>query len=120
MRVLILALISFALFTWVLLPVRAQGISMEPTYEPGTFHLVNRLAFRWRDPVRGDVVAIRLAGTRVVYVKRIIGLPGEKLRIEAGPHRVEVKEPGFDTLAFSVRIEPDRTTTYRGELKKAP
>lgn len=84
MRVLILALISFALFTWVLLPVRAQGISMEPTYEPGTFHLVNRLAFRWRDPVRGDVVAIRLAGTRVVYVKRIIGLPGEKLRIEAG------------------------------------
>jgi signal peptidase I len=83
-RVLILALVSFALFTWVLLPVRAEGISMQPTYEPGSFHLVNRLAFRWRDPARGDVIAIRLAGTRVVYVKRIIGLPGERLRIEAG------------------------------------
>jgi signal peptidase I len=57
---------------------------MQPTYEPGSFHLVNRLAFRWRDPARGDVIAIRLAGTRVVYVKRIIGLPGERLRIESG------------------------------------
>lgn len=83
-RVLILAAASYALFTWVLLPVRAEGISMEPTYEPGSFHLVNRLAFQWRTPARGDIVAIRLAGTRVVYVKRVIGLPGERLAIKGG------------------------------------
>lgn len=84
LRVLVLAAACFALFTWVLLPVRAEGISMQPTYEPGSFRLVNRLAFRWREPARGDVVAIRLAGTRVVYVKRVIGLPGERLAIQAG------------------------------------
>lgn len=83
-RVLVLALASAALFTWVLLPVRAEGISMQPTYEPGSFRLVNRLAFRWRAPARGDIVAIRLAGTRVVYVKRVIGLPGERLHIQGG------------------------------------
>lgn len=84
MRVLVLAVVAFVVFTWVLLPVRAEGISMEPTYGSGSFRLVNRLAFRWGSPSRGDIVAIRLAGTRVVYVKRIVGLPGERLRIEDG------------------------------------
>lgn len=87
-RVIVLAAMSLVLFTWVLLPVRAQGISMQPTYESGSLHLVNRLAFTSRPPARGDIVAIRLAGTRVVYVKRIIGLPGERLEIAAGQVRI--------------------------------
>ena len=57
---------------------------MQPTYESGSFHLVNRLSFLSRPPARGDIVAIRLAGLRVVYVKRVIGLPGERLAIVDG------------------------------------
>jgi hypothetical protein len=41
-----------------------------------------------------------------------------KLRIETGPHRVEVRAPGYETLTFEVRLVPDHTTTYTGELKK--
>ena len=74
-RVLVLAAISFVTFRWVLIPVRTQGISMQPTYEPGALKFVNRLAFVQHPPSRGDVVAIRLAGPHVVYVKRIIALP---------------------------------------------
>ena len=87
-RVLVLVGISVVLFTWVLLPVRAQGISMEPTYQSGTLRIVNRLSFLSKPPERGDIVAIRLAGTRVVYVKRIIGLPGERLEIVQGQVRI--------------------------------
>lgn len=83
-RIVVLVGISIVLFTWVLLPVRAEGISMQPTYESGSFHLVNRLSFLARPPARGDIVAIRLAGLRVVYVKRVIGLPGERLAIVDG------------------------------------
>lgn len=83
-RVLVLVVISFVLFTWVLLPVRAEGISMQPTYESGSFRLVNRLSFLGDGPQRGDIIAIRLAGERVVYVKRVIGLPGERLEIVDG------------------------------------
>lgn len=57
---------------------------MQPTYASGSFRLVNRLSFAARPPARGDIVAIRLAGTRVVYVKRVIGLPGETLAIVGG------------------------------------
>ena len=44
----------------------------------------------------------------------------QKLHLDAGVHHVEVRMPGFDTLAFDVRIDPDHTTTYRGELMKGP
>jgi signal peptidase I len=83
-RVLVLATLSFIIFKWVLIPIRAEGISMEPTYQSGSLHLANRLAYRYRNPARGDIVAIKLAGPHVLYVKRIIGLPGEHLSIERG------------------------------------
>jgi signal peptidase I len=83
-RVLVLAAVCFITFRWVLIPMRAEGISMLPTYQSGSLNLVNRLAYRNRKPSRGDIVAIRLAGPHVLYVKRIIALPGERISITAG------------------------------------
>ena len=70
-------------FGWVLLPIRMEGISMMPTYNGG-FNFANRLAYRWSQPQRGDAVAVRMAGESVVLVKRIIGMPGERVSIEVG------------------------------------
>jgi signal peptidase I len=78
-RVLVLAGISFITFGWVLIPVRAEGISMLPTFQSGSLHLVSRVAYSYSTPSRGDVIAIRLAGPHVLYVKRIIALPGERV-----------------------------------------
>jgi hypothetical protein len=44
----------------------------------------------------------------------------QRLHIESGPHRIEVREPGYEPLVFEVRIEPERTVTYKGELTKLP
>ena len=84
MRLLVLAAMSFVVFRWVLIPIRAEGVSMLPTYDSGSFNLVNRFAFAYRAPARGEIVAIRYAGPHVVYVKRIIGLPGERIAISKG------------------------------------
>jgi signal peptidase I len=67
-----------------LTPVRAQGTSMEPTYHEGQLIVLNRLAYRFEDPARGDVVAIPLAGGNALLVKRIVALPGERFHIEGG------------------------------------
>jgi signal peptidase I len=83
-RVVVLAAISFVTFGWVLMPLRAEGISMLPTLESGSLHLVNRLAYLNTKPLRGDVIAIRLAGPHVLYVKRVIGLPGERIAFGKG------------------------------------
>jgi hypothetical protein len=42
----------------------------------------------------------------------------QRLHVESGPHRVEVRAPGYEALAFDVRITTDQSTTYQGELKK--
>ena len=69
----------------LLTPVRAHGPSMVPTYAEGQLLWVNRLAYRFGTPVRrGDIVAITLRSGEAVLVKRIIGLPGERIRIDAG------------------------------------
>lgn len=75
---------AIVLFGFVLLPVRLHGISMLPTYEDGALNFANRAAYWWREPARGDAVAIRMAGEHVVYVKRIVGLPRERIAIIAG------------------------------------
>lgn len=71
-------------FRHVLLPVRLSGISMEPTLCDGSLNLINRLPYLWREPRRGEVVAIRTTGTSIMYLKRIVGLPNETVEIRSG------------------------------------
>jgi hypothetical protein len=42
----------------------------------------------------------------------------QRLHIETGAHRIEVRAAGYEPLAFDVRITPDHSTTYQGELKR--
>jgi hypothetical protein len=44
----------------------------------------------------------------------------QHLNIETGPHRIEIREDGYEPLSFEVRIFPGRTVTYKGELKRVP
>jgi len=84
-RIVILVGVSTVLFKFVLQPIRVEGGSMLPTYKDRSIHLVNRLAYAFHEPRRGDVVAIGLhAGEHVMYMKRIIGLPGETVEFRHG------------------------------------
>jgi len=44
----------------------------------------------------------------------------QKLAIDAGGHRVEIKAPGLETVSFDVLITPNETVTYKGELRRNP
>ena len=84
--------LALLLGSWfILVPVRAHGPSMTPTYSDRQLLLVNRLAYRFGEVRRGDVVAITLNGAQAVLVKRIIGLPGERIRIDAGQVMIDDK-----------------------------
>lgn len=84
-RIAVLIPVCYVLFHFILLPVRVDGISMEPTYHDRSFNLVNRLAYLWHEPQRGDVVSVRAwAGFHLMLLKRIIGLPGETVAFDHG------------------------------------
>ena len=83
-RTVIWALACILIGKFVLLPIKVQGISMMPTYKPNKINLVNRLAYAFHPPQRGDIVAIKLAGFHLMYLKRIVGLPGETVAFHEG------------------------------------
>jgi signal peptidase I len=80
---LLIAFVCYGFFTWILWPVKVSGQSMMPNYEDGSRHFINKLAYVSTPPQRGDVVGVRTDDGEV-YIKRIVGMPGEKLHFEEG------------------------------------
>ncbi len=114
-RLIVLVVASVVIFGFVLIPIRIDGISMEPTYRDGRVNFVNRLAYAWSKPKRGDVVAIKTTGMSIMFMKRIVGLPGETISMEKGivlvnggplvePYVVVKREPWNEP---PVRLGPD-------------
>ena len=79
-----MAVVCLGFFGWVLRPVRIDGISMEPTVHDGTFRFGWLLAYARGNPQVGDIVMVRMAGRRVMYLKRILAVPGETAQFRAG------------------------------------
>jgi len=100
-QVVLLVAIAAAFF---LRTPQVDGISMEPRVQAGEFVLINTLAFRFGPIRRGDVVAFRHdAPTPETYIKRIIGLPGERVEVRDGVVSVNGR-----TLAEPYVEFPDR------------
>ncbi len=83
-RAVILGILTVIVFKTAVLPVRVTGISMLPNYRDGRVNFINRLAYRNHAPRRGDVVGVRYAGPSVMLLKRIVGLPGERIGFSGG------------------------------------
>ena len=57
---------------------------MMPTLRDGEYYILNRLAYFFKSPARGDVVVIRDPGHNDFAVKRIIAKPGDWLNLRDG------------------------------------
>lgn len=65
--------------------IRVEGISMEPNLHEGQFVIVNRLAYRWREPQRGDIIVFRFPlNPKRRFIKRVIGLSGDTVVVRGG------------------------------------
>lgn len=63
--------------------VRVDGFSMRPTLQDGEFVLVNRLAYRFGDFQRGDIIVFHFPmDPEQELIKRVIGLPGDQIYIQ--------------------------------------
>jgi signal peptidase I, bacterial type len=67
---------------WVWSPLLITGASMLPTLRGGQFAGVNKLIYRFREPRRGEIVAVWTG--KELWVKRIVGLPGETIAVRKG------------------------------------
>ena len=86
LQVALLGLIAFAL---MLRAPQVSGPSMEPRVDSGEYVLINTLAYRFGAPGHGEIIAFKHeANGSLVYLKRVIGVPGDRISIERGYVRV--------------------------------
>lgn len=69
--------------SFVMQPFFVDGKSMEPNFYDGDYLIVDEISYKFLEPKRGDVIIFHYPyDTREFYIKRIIGLPGEKIEIK--------------------------------------
>jgi signal peptidase I len=94
-----LTLVIFLIIHFTIQNFLVDGPSMQPGLHTGEYVLVNKLAYTFHGPERGDVIVFELPqDTSENLIKRVIGLPGDKIVLTANTNTVTVdgvtlKEP---------------------------
>ncbi len=75
----------FLIRNFLVQPFLVSGQSMVPNFYDGDYLLVDELTYRFRIPERGEVAVFRYPNDESTYfIKRIVGLPGERIEIRNG------------------------------------
>jgi signal peptidase I len=98
-------------------PFVVEGESMYPTFDSGDYLIIDELTYRLEDPKRFDVVVFRYPGDpSVFYIKRIIGLPGETVKVERGEVHITTLSGEEMTLPEPYVVAEDATYTLTTTL----
>jgi signal peptidase I len=83
---IVFALAIFAIvYLFLFQPNQVKGKSMHPTFEDNEYILTDKVTFRMRSPKYNDIVVFKSPKNEEVdFIKRIIGTPGDKVRISGG------------------------------------
>jgi signal peptidase I len=103
-KILIIALLIIVPFrAFIAEPFVVSGSSMLPNYHNRDYLIIDRFSYRNGSPQRGDVVVLKFPkDPSQYYIKRIIGLPGERVSFDQGrvvvfnqanPNGLKLSEP---------------------------
>lgn len=66
-------------------PFYVKGASMEPNFHEHEYLIIDEISYRFREPIRGEVIVFKYPeNPKEYFLKRIIGLPGETVKISEG------------------------------------
>jgi len=101
---------------FILQPFIVDGSSMSPRFHTNDYLIVDKISYRLHAVTRGDIVVFKYPlDTSVNYVKRVIGLPGETVRIQNGAVIIiSAANPKGFTLNEPYVINHDPTTLQSG------
>lgn len=102
---LIVALIVVPIRVFIAQPFIVNGASMRPAFKTGNYLIVDQISYRFENPARGDVVVFKYPkNPSIFFIKRIVGLPGETVKIRDGniiivndkhPNGVKLDSPSY-------------------------
>jgi signal peptidase I len=122
-QIAVLAVLALAFF---IRTPQVLGLSMAPHITSGEIVLIDTISYRFRTPARGDIIAFRHDGpTTETFIKRIIGLPGDRIEIRLGHvfvNGTELKEPYVafaDARSFPAVTVPPNALYVLGDNRAA-
>jgi len=105
----ILIVLPFRIF--IAQPFLVSGASMSPNFETGHYLIVDQLSYNFTEPKRGEVVVFKYPkDPKKFFIKRIIGLPNETIKIEGqkvfikneeSPNGFELNEPYIENIGHN-------------------
>lgn len=70
-------------YLFIMQPNQVKGASMDPTFNTGDYIFTSKVTYKFRGYNRGDVVVFKSPkNPDIEYIKRIIGLPGDKVMVK--------------------------------------
>lgn len=108
---IIVGVLSFIIRMFIVQPFYIIGSSMEPFLHEKELLLIDEISYRFSEPKRGDIVVIEPPRDTRDYIKRIIALPGETIKInDLGQVLVD------DTIIYEAYLDAENQFT-KGQLE---
>ncbi|WP_159886992.1 signal peptidase I [Paenibacillus puerhi] len=111
-KALLIAAVLVILIRWLICsPFVVDGPSMEPNFYTGEKMIVNKILYRFAEPKAGEVIVFHAPDGRD-YIKRVIALPGDKVRVEGDKVFVNDKQISEEYLQSVLEEAAKRGTPY--------
>lgn len=109
--IVLIVVVVIPIRLFIISPFIVDGESMHPTFGNLDYLVVDEFIYYFKEPERGDVVVFRYPkNPSVFYIKRIIGLPGEKVSINRGI--TTIIKPGGETISLPEPYVVNEDATY--------
>lgn len=93
----VFAAIGTAIYWLIAQPHKVSGSSMFPNFKNGDYIITDKISYRLGDPKRGDIVVFKNPKDETQdFIKRILGVPGDKIKVQNGKiilNGAELNEP---------------------------
>ena len=100
---------TFLFITFVAQRTEVSGSSMYPTLEDGDSLIVDKVTYRFEDPSRYDIIIFPYQyGNNQYFIKRVIGLPGETVRIDENGTIYINDQALYEPYGAEVILDPGR------------
>ncbi len=111
-KIVIISLVIIIPIRYFLIqPFYVKGASMEPNFYDEEYLIVDEISYRFEAPQRGDVIVFRYPrDPQEFFIKRVIGLPGEKIQIKDGEIHIFNQEHPEGFALHESYLSPDVKT----------
>jgi len=122
LETIVVALSIFVvIYLFIMQPHEIKGNSMEPNFSNNEYILTDKISYRLHMPARGDVVIFKApVNPDVDYIKRVIGLPGDRVKIQNGAVYVNGEKLTEEYLRDSTQLFPGSYLSEGVEITVPP